>query len=270
MTKLLGKIIIEGKIKALTGLHVGGSSTGMEIGGVDNVVFRDSITGRPYIPGSSLKGSLRSLMERSGDNPFNSRVDDSWIHMCKDLKSFERCSICRVFGVIADSLKSTESSESSEANGNMPSLTRLMVRDALITDETAEELKGLDTDLLHTDVKTEVAIDRITSQATPGQIERVQAGLEFNFGMIFNVFVKEDLIFLKHVFQAMTLLENDALGGQGSRGYGKIAFEIENLSWRPTNYYAAGQGEVAHMNESINTAAGIRDGFDQVLQKIGV
>ncbi len=67
MTKLLGKIIIEGKIIALTGLHVGGSSTGMEIGGVDSVVVRDSITRRPYIPGSSLKGSLRSLMERSED-----------------------------------------------------------------------------------------------------------------------------------------------------------------------------------------------------------
>ena len=63
MTKLLGKVIIEGKIRALTGLHVGGSSTGMEIGGVDSVVVRDSITRRPYIPGSSLKGSLRSLME---------------------------------------------------------------------------------------------------------------------------------------------------------------------------------------------------------------
>jgi len=270
MTKLLGKIIIEGKIRAITGLHVGGSSTGMEIGGVDNVVVRDSITSRPYIPGSSLKGSLRSLMERSEGKPFNNRVGNSWIHMCKDLKSFEKCSICRVFGVTADSLKSTESSESDEANENMPSLTRLMVRDALMTDETAEELKGADTDLLYTDVKTEVVIDRITSQATPRQIERVPAGSKFNFGMIFNVFVKEDSSFLKHVFQAMTLLEDDALGGQGSRGYGKIAFEIENLSWRPATYYATGQGEVPHMNQSINTAAGIRDGFDQILQKIGV
>jgi CRISPR-associated protein Csm3 len=143
-----------------------------------------------------------------------------------------------------------------------------MVRDALMTDETADELKKADTDLLFTDVKTEVVIDRITSQATPRQIERVPAGSKFNFGMIFNVFVKDDSDFLKHVFQAMTLLEDDSLGGQGSRGYGRIKFKIENLSWRPTRYYATGQGEVAHVNGNLGTAAGIRDGFDQILVKI--
>lgn len=268
MSKLLGKIVISGKIEALTGLHVGGSSTGMEIGGVDNVVVRDSVTSRPYIPGSSLKGSLRSLMERSEDKEFNNRVGNSWIHMCKDLKSFEKCSICRVFGVTADSIKIPETAEGKEAIEKMPSLTRFLVRDALMTQKTAEDLEKADTDLLYTDVKTEVVIDRITSQATPRQIERVPAGSKFDFGMVFNVFVKDDPEFLKYVFQAMTLLEDDYLGGQGSRGYGKIKFDIENMSWRPTSYYATGEGEVAHINGTINTATGIRDGFDQIFKKI--
>jgi CRISPR-associated protein Csm3 len=270
MTKLLGKIIIEGKIRALTGLHVGGSSTGMEIGGVDSVVVRDSLTQRPYIPGSSLKGSLRSLMERSEDKPFNNKVANSWIHMCKELSDFERCSVCRVFGVTADSIKLPEPTEAGKAFEGMPTLTRLMVRDALMTEKTAKELEKADTDLLFTDVKTEVVIDRITSQATPRQIERVPAGSQFEFGMIFNIFVKDDSNFLKNVFQAMTLLEDDALGGQGSRGYGRIKFDIENLAWRPTGYYATGQGEISHINGSMNTAAQIRDGFGQIQEKIGI
>lgn len=270
MTKLLGKIIIDGKIRALTGLHVGGSSTGMEIGGVDSVVVRDSMTRRPYIPGSSLKGSLRSLMEKSEDKPFNNRVANSWIHMCKDLKDFEKCNVCRIFGVTADSIKLPEPNETGEINMSMPTLTRLMVRDALMTDDTATLLEKAETDLLYTDVKTEVVIDRITSQATPRQIERVPAGSEFEFSMIFNVFVKEDLGFLKYVFQAMTLLEDDSIGGQGSRGYGRIKFEFRNLAWRPTKYYASGQGEIPLIDESMNTAVQIRDGFERIQEKIEV
>ena len=185
--------------------------------------------------------------------------------MCKDLADFEKCSVCRVFGVTADSIKLPEPNEDSEV---MPTLTRLMVRDAMMTEETAQILEKADTDLLFTDVKTEVVIDRITSQATPRQIERVPAGSQFGFGMIFNIFVKEDSNFLKHVFQAMALLEDDSLGGQGSRGYGKIKFQIENVAWRPTKYYATGQGEIPHINARLNSAALIRDGFEQIQKQI--
>ena len=271
MTKLLGKIIIEGKITALTGLHVGGSSTGMEIGGVDSVVVRDSITRRPYIPGSSLKGSLRSLLERSEGKVFNNKVANSWIHMCEYLEDFKECSVCRVFGVTADRIKVPEPDEAGERGNTLPTLTRLMVRDALMAEETVKDLEKAETDLLYTDVKTEVVIDRITSQATPRQIERVPAGSKFDFGMIFNVFVKEDADYLKYVFQAMALLEDDALGGQGSRGYGKIEFEIKNISWRSAEYYASGTGEVSLISGRVEhpvTAAEIRDGFEQIMSKI--
>jgi len=271
MTKLLGKVIIEGRITALTGLHVGGSSTGMEIGGVDSVVVRDSITRRPYIPGSSLKGSLRSLLERAEGKVFNNKVANSRIHMCKDLENFKKCSVCRVFGVTADAIEVPEPDETSEEENTLPTLTRLMVRDAMMAEETAKDLEKAETDLLYTDVKTEVVIDRITSQATPRQIERVPAGSKFDFGMIFNVFVKEDADFLKNVFQAMTLLEDDALGGQGSRGYGKIKFEIKNVIWRSANYYASGDDEVLLISgreEHPVTVAEIRDGFEQIMSKI--
>ena len=62
--RLQGKYIIQGKIKVLTGLHIGGPTTGLNIGGVDNIVIKDA-KGKPYIPGSSLKGKMRSLLEYS-------------------------------------------------------------------------------------------------------------------------------------------------------------------------------------------------------------
>ncbi|MDM7912947.1 MAG: type III-A CRISPR-associated RAMP protein Csm3, partial [Methanotrichaceae archaeon] len=222
----LGKIMIMGKIEALTGLHIGGSSTGMEIGGVDLIVVRDSITKRPYIPGSSLKGKMRSLLERSEGKSFNRSVGNSRIHMCDKLSDYRSCAVCRVFGVTPDSVKPDDGSSAGEEDIYVPLLTRLIVPDAVMTEDTVKKLEGSDTDLLYTDVKTEVVIDRLTSQATPRQIERIPAGSEFEFGMIFNVFVEEDKRYLKHVFQAMALLEDDYLGGQGSRGYGRIRFRI--------------------------------------------
>lgn len=266
----LGKILITGEIEALTGLHIGGSSTGMDIGGVDLVVVRDSITKKPYIPGSSLKGKMRSLLERSEGKMFNRKVGNSQIHMCENLSEFKKCGVCRVFGITPDSLKNDETpAEGSGKNDDDgPALTRLIVRDAMMTKDTAEKLEHSDTDLLYTDVKTEVVIDRLTSQATPRQIERVPAGSKFEFGMIFNVFVEEDKEFLKYVFQSMALLEDDYLGGQGSRGYGRIKFKIENICWRPHKYYADGEGEVPGLNNGKKSVSEIRMELDKILENI--
>lgn len=262
-----GKILITGEIKTLTGLHIGGSSTGMEIGGVDLIVLRDSISKRPYIPGSSLKGKMRSLLERSENKTFNKKIGNSWIHMCDKVSDFKACCVCRVFGVTPDSPKRVEAS--SEMNSNdEPLLTRLIVRDALMTQDTAEKLEHADTDLLYTDVKTEVVIDRLTSQATPRQIERVPAGSKFEFGMIFNVFAEEDKEFFKYIFQSMALLEDDYLGGQGSRGYGRIKFEIKDITWRPSKYYAEGCGEVTGLNKEMKSVSEIRNALKDILISI--
>src|SRR3978361_1900932 len=62
--KLIGKLILEGDLHCETGLHVGAGKGSLEIGGSDNPVVKDSF-GRPYVPGSSLRGRIRSLLEQA-------------------------------------------------------------------------------------------------------------------------------------------------------------------------------------------------------------
>ena len=92
-----GKVFVSGTIEAVTGLHIGSTETGVEIGGLDNVVIRDQITGRPYIPGSSLKGKMRSLLERALGKPLVEIVRGRiWQHQCKNTVP---CDLCKVFGL---------------------------------------------------------------------------------------------------------------------------------------------------------------------------
>ena len=60
--KLEKKIIISGKIIAESGIMIGGNNTAFEIGGTDKQVVRNPINKMPYVPGSSLKGKMRSLL----------------------------------------------------------------------------------------------------------------------------------------------------------------------------------------------------------------
>ena len=62
--KLQKYISIRAKLVTKTGLRIGGTEEGMSIGGAENPVIRDYY-GKPYIPGSSLKGKMRSLLEQS-------------------------------------------------------------------------------------------------------------------------------------------------------------------------------------------------------------
>ena len=203
----------------------------MGIGTVENTVVRDPLTNRPYIPGSSLKGKLRSLAEKYFKKPLNQSVGNTRIHSCgaeyKDKRELEekgwadyiRCEICPVFGVPG------------ERPFSQP--TRLIVRDLLLSKESAAELDRLETDLPFTEVKIEVSIDRITSQANPRHIERVPAGVKFGPGeMVYSLYdapgwdLSRDFELIdKTLLTSMDLLEKDYLGGMGSRGYGKVAFK---------------------------------------------
>lgn len=258
MTQLLGKMLINGKIETKTGLHIGGSGTGIEIGGIDGVVIRDPVTNRPYIPGSSLKGSLRSLLERAEGKKFNKPVGRSMIHMCESAGDYNNCNVCRIFGVSAESIK-----------GAM-TLTRLFVRDAKMAEDDAKRLENADTDMPYTEVKTEVVIDRITSAANPRQMERVPPGIRFEFEMVYNIFELEDRNTLKALFDAMCLLEDDYLGGQGSRGYGRIEFKDILMEWRPSEYYLT--GDESKRSQGINgnsaTPSQIRQNFEQISGKL--
>lgn len=208
--KLRGKVVLHGKIKCETGLRIGGAREALEIGGLENIVIRDPVKGEPYIPGSSIKGKMRSLLEKAKGKPL---TGENQIHVCKEPEKFKKCEVCRVFGIPAGE----------ELKGCL-TLTRLYVRDSFLTVESKSELEGLETEVPYTEVKWENVINRITSEANPRPVERVPAGAMFSFEMVYNVFEDDDVEYLRYVFEAMKLVEDDYLGGYGSRGYGKVKF----------------------------------------------
>jgi len=212
--EFLGNIILRGKIECLTGLHIGGSKDKLEIGGVDSPVIRDPFTQYPYIPGSSLKGKMRTLLAY---HLWKADIDPP------EKKNFDsNSSLQRIFGVPA------EVAPKEEAIGP----TRLIVRDAHPDQETVMMWKNLDSELMYTEYKPENTINKITSAANPRFLERVVKGSCFNFEMIFGVYKldnceKQDIDFFKDLLLSMKLLEHNTLGGSGSRGYGKISFKLE-------------------------------------------
>lgn len=208
MAQFIGNILIRGKIECLTGLHIGGSKDKMEIGGVDSPVLRDPVTRRPYIPGSSLKGKMRMLLEYATGN-----VDQRGeVHNCAKAD----CPVCRVFG-------------SSAAEERTCGPTRLLVRDAYPDDATVGRWDKMDSELLFAEMKSENYLNRITSAANPRFLERVVKESMFNLEMVYSMYDvddQNDLEFFKHVRTSLLLLEQSALGGNGSRGYGQIKFHF--------------------------------------------
>lgn len=236
--QLQGKIFLQGTINAFTGLHIGGNSGELDIGGIDNPVIRNTFNRQPYIPGSSVRGKMRGLLDRHFNNSLDKRVGrDVRVHECQTPADYNACPVCQVFGVapIRDLRGRT-----------LP--TRLIVRDTFLTPESLEALDRADTDTDFTEIKTEVAIDRITSAATPRQQERVPAGATFGpFQIIHSLYtqdengndnqVQDELRFFETVLKGMELLEDDYLGGAGSRGSGQIAFENLTLTFKSRECY---------------------------------
>jgi len=213
--RLFGRVFFTMNVEAVTGLHIGGSGADLEIGGLDKEVIRDPLTNEPYIPGSSLRGKMRSQIEKYYGRPITNHY--LGIHTCDkgtynvDANGYKGCPVCYVFGVPA---------------GDFASATRLTVRDIRVHPDSLEELKKLETDLRYTELKTEVAIDRVTSAATLRTLERVPAGAVFGPAeLVFGVYEVADFERLKVVTDALQLVEDDYLGGAGSRGSGKVKFE---------------------------------------------
>ena len=236
--QLQGKIFLTGNIRTLTGLHIGGHSGDLDIGGIDNPIIRNAINRQPYIPGSSLRGKMRGLLDRNYNKPLNKRVGrDVRVHECETLEDYKACPVCQVFGVAPQRALTGQT---------MP--TRLIVRDTFLTDESLTSLDRADTDTDFTEIKTEVAIDRITSAATPRQQERVPAGATFGpFQIVHNLYtlnatedksqLQAELAFFDVVLTGIELLEDDYLGGSGSRGYGQIVFESLKLTLKSRGCY---------------------------------
>lgn len=210
--KLIAKVIIGGTIEVITGLHIGGSKATLDIGGVDlNVIKMPSKDKQPYIPGSSLKGKLRSLLAKT--HGFKSVEQDSGI-------------VTELFGMMGQ-----------DNGGEITSL--LIFRDARLTN--GGELQKWDMDYDYTEVKTENTIDRLTGTAKhPRQQERVPAGAKFSFEVVYDLWGNDgdkvddsNPTYTRHyneLIKAFNLLNDDYLGGSGTRGYGKVKVDTDQLN----------------------------------------
>lgn len=204
--KLIKKIILKSTLTLKSGLHIGDSKENVEIGGVDSPVVRRKDNNVPYIPGSSLKGKLRSLWEIAlGEN-----ADTSF----DQYDSIEGKQLERLFG-----------------SKKYPS--RILIRDANMNELSAVALRDSDfTDMPYTEVKWENVINRLKGTAEhPRQIERVPAGSQFDVELIINVVDNDEFkmsekesSLISLLKKTLSLLENDYLGGSGSRGYGQVKF----------------------------------------------
>ena len=231
--KLHGRLFITGEIATVTGLHIGGSGEAFAIGGVDNPVIKNQINGQPYIPGSSLRGKMRSLTEKYMGRVTGQRINNGEIHACQTGDEYAECPICNIYGISAGGPNPRARFD------NWP--TRLVVRDVALRPESARELEAAKTSLPFTEVKTEVAIDRATSQANPRDIERVPAGAVFApMELVYSIYdVHNDVEWLSVLLDAMDLLQDDYLGGSGSRGGGKVVFANLSLELKRAVDYRA-------------------------------
>ncbi|MBF0555778.1 MAG: type III-A CRISPR-associated RAMP protein Csm3 [Nitrospirae bacterium] len=279
---LLGNIVIKGLIEAKTGLHIGTSQDTVEIGGIDSPVIKHPITGAPYIPGSSLKGKMRSFMEkiasaknaniqynRNSGRPGNPIMQ----HVCNDIEEFlyedkikgpgaKNCEVCRVYG-----------STGEKGMNNFPS--KIIVRDSNLNKDRLKDVKP--DKIFVFEAKMENAIDRVTSAAQPRTFERVPAGATFDFEIVYKVqghFANDSKVYfltdteishaiedVKNIFLVLSIISHDGLGGSVSRGYGQVVFFI---SKKESKYYKAAGNAGEFLSDTIN----VENGYINDLEKL--
>ena len=202
----------EGTIELITGLSIKGMNNELNIGGADSEVIKNPITGEPYIPGSSIKGKMRSQLERvMGMKDRDGKVENTKPCGC----GFKTCPICTIFGA--------------HMNPKAQSApTRIIVRDSVLTEESKEAIRKMPAERGgYLEVKAENMIKRNSGTAdAPRFMERVPAGLKFTVEIILQIFDEDDEVKMKAaVEKALRLLEDSYLGGSGSRGYGQVKID---------------------------------------------
>ncbi|RJP30174.1 MAG: type III-A CRISPR-associated RAMP protein Csm3 [Candidatus Omnitrophota bacterium] len=205
MNKLTGHRIMRGVVLCVAGLRIGGSKESLEIGGTDNPILRHPITRHPYIPGSSLKGKIRSLLEQKE---------------CENVRrtgkpcDCGKCTVCKIFGCASAR--------------NTQDVTRVIFRDCQLTGKSLEKLKQAQEEhgVPFAESKAEVSIDRKTGTASrsgPRWQERIPEGTEFDIEIVLRHFDGDPIDeYENFIREGIKLLQNDTLGGSGSRGYGKV------------------------------------------------
>lgn len=313
---LLGKFHFISILLVETGLHIGGGGENLDIGGLDKPVIRDPLTRHPYLPGSSIKGKLRSILERLLEKPVNrSGGSNTYRYESDDLEAgftevevregeaangsieirdrqgrikrvlpifyegARTCELCRVFGSTGkDCWIETEAADQDSElidrnwqpvtyNGksytrfkgrNAPA--RLIVRDCHLLEDSAKELKSIDTGLYMTEWKFENGLDRITAAANPRQLERVPKGAKFHFEMVYTVEnVDQARVDLRNLLRAVLILEDDALGGHGSRGYGKVKFQNLEFCYRDYQVIDSTKGSSLNLPSPTKLPSPVKD-----------
>ena len=193
---MYAKIQITGPIEVKTGMHIGGSSAFAAIGAVDSPVIKDARSRQPMIPGSSFKGKIRTLLAKEYNTDVVKPDDDA------------EC-LTRLFG---------------SAKKDHVKRSRVIISDMFLLNKEELNRQGVE---LMTEVKFENTINRATAVANPRQIERTIRGTKFGLDIIYEVENgKENQIIedISVLAEGLKLLQYDYLGGNGSRGYGKVAF----------------------------------------------
>jgi len=213
---------ITGQIQLVTGLHIGAGNEEVHIGGIDNGVIKHPHTQQPYIPGSSLKGKMRSLLEWRAGLVGESKGKPVSIDLLDKLtgdKKQHADVIIRLFGAAGD----TKNDAKAEEIG----ITRLSFWDCGLSKTWLDKVDQ--NNWLYTEAKSENSIDRITGTAnSPRQTERVPADALFDFKLGIKILNDQDHAFIDTVLAGLKLLELDGIGGSGSRGYGKIKFKLDD------------------------------------------
>ena len=269
--KFLGNVLVAYRLRLLTGLHIGGMKSSFEIGSLDNPViklpegidfsfksfFNDGEDGKekeikvkggtPFIPGSSIKGKLRSLLEWKYSTGIR-KEKNSW-KITVDGENGKK--IKKLFGITPQ-----------EGEGNPEEIFPIRGRffDLYPVSEIGE-----------TEIKAENTIDRLTAKANPRFMERVPAGTVFEGLIVIKLFSEDDVKLLSILKEGFKLLEDDYLGGSGSRGYGRVKLEKVRIIFRPKEYYEGNENKDEVLSETTLTELkkdDFRDVFDEAKRKL--
>ena len=208
-------VTLKGNIELLSGLHIGGGDDTMKIGGIDNQVIKNINSKKPYIPGSSLKGKMRSLLEwnlglvnlaKADGGPFHSKLLNDPVFV-DNSKKIDALNLLKLFG-------------NGKTDDNFKEITRINIGDCQLIDEK----------LITSEGKWENSINRQKGTAlSPRQTERVPAGVKFSFDIRVKILEDDnEKELLNMVKKGFELIESDYLGGNGSRGYGRVKFHLED------------------------------------------